>query len=81
MQLHTSRGPQDLSGTTRPQLPTIRQREEEPKKHLQLPVIYLDAAEAVINFFVVPTVALERVLTAMGIEKVKQWFPEGKVKN
>jgi hypothetical protein len=45
-----------------------------------LPVFYLDAAEAIVIIFIVSTVTLERLLATMGIEKVKQWFLEGKVR-
>jgi NAD-dependent DNA ligase len=46
-----------------------------------LPVFYLHAAKAIVNIFDVSTITLERLLTAMGIEKVQQWFLERKVRN
>lgn len=80
MQLRTSWSPKDFFCATRPELPAIRQREEEFEKYVQLPVFYFNAAEAIVIVIVMSTVAPKRLLTTMGIEKVEQWFLEGKVR-
>jgi hypothetical protein len=43
-------------------------------------VINLYEAKAIVNIFLAFTVTVKRLSTTVGIEKIKQWYLEGKVR-